>query len=158
MLVEKWHLIEHAHKSGKQTIQRWISIPQKWAMIFIHNAVKKIHKRNWRHNFNHEKLKSSHWLQNICHFWQHITSHVKFGITYSHYYIIGFYTSQCNHRYGLIVYGWGKITYSCHLYFMTKFVLYVLFRAHFVSHTIFVSVGQLLFWKLMLFVDVTDMK
>ena len=145
MLVEKWHSIVHVHKSRKQTIQTWISTRQIWAMIFIHYAVKQMHKRNWGHNLNHGNLKSSHWSQNICQFWQHITSHVKFGITYSHYYLIGFYTSQCNHSYGLIVYGWGKITYSCHLYFMTKFVLYVLFRASCVSHIVFVFVGQLLF-------------
>ena len=142
-LIEKWHLIVHVHKSRKRTIQTWISIPQKWAMIFIRNAVKKTHKRNWGHNLNHGNLKSSHWLRNRCQSWQHITSHVKFGITYSHYYlVIGYYTPQCNHRYGLILYVWGKITYSFQLYFMTKFVLYVLFPAPFVSNIVFVSVGQ----------------
>ena len=122
-------------------------------MIFIHNAVKEMHKRNWEHNQNHGNLKSSHWWQNRCQFWQHISSHVKFEITYYHYYHLCFYTPQCNHRYGLIVYGWGKITYSCHVYFMTKLVLCVLFSVPVVSHIVFISVGQLLFWKLMLFVD-----
>ena len=77
-------------------------------------------------------------IHTICQFRQHITSHVMFGITYSHYYLIGFYTSRCNHSYGLIIYGWGKITYPCHLYFITKFVLYVLFRASCVFHIFFV--------------------
>ena len=72
--------------------------------------------------------------------------------------IVMHWQSVCNHRYGLIVYGWGKITYSYHLYFMAKFVLYVLSPAPFVSHIGLVSVGQWPFWKLMLFVDVTDMK
>ena len=29
MLIEKWHLIAHVHKSMKRTIQSWIFIPQK---------------------------------------------------------------------------------------------------------------------------------
>ena len=41
-------------------------------------------------NLNHGNLKSSHWLQNWCQFWQHGSSHVKFGITYFHYYPICF--------------------------------------------------------------------
>ena len=93
-------------------------------------------------NLNHGKFKSSHKLQNRCQFWQHMSSQVKFGIIYYHYYHICFYTPQCNHRYGLIVYGWGKITYSCHLYFMNKFVLYISFPVPIASHIVFVSVGQ----------------
>ena len=44
---KKWHLIAHIHKPRKRTIQSWISIPQKWAMVFIHTVVKKMHKHNW---------------------------------------------------------------------------------------------------------------
>ena len=168
MLIQELYLIVYVHKSRKRTIQSWISIPQKWAMIFIHNAVKKMHKCNWGHslrwrhnesdgfsnhqpyayvysivysgadqrkhqssaslafvrgirrwpvnsshngpvtrkmfpfimNLNHGNLKSSHWLQNRCQCWQHISSYVKFGITCYHYYHICFYTPQCNHKYG----------------------------------------------------------
>ena len=95
-------------KSRKYTIQSWIFILQKRSMIFIHNAVTKMHKCNWGHNLNHGNLKSSHRWQNRCQFGQHISSHVKFGITYYHYYHICFYTPQCNHRYNLIAYVWGK--------------------------------------------------
>ena len=49
MLIENSYLIVHAHKSRKRTIQSWIAITQKWAMVFIHNAVKKMHRRNWGH-------------------------------------------------------------------------------------------------------------
>ena len=90
MLIEKWHLIVHDHKYRKRTIQTWISIPQKWAVIFIHNAVKKMHKRNWGNSLNHGNFKFNYWLQNRLKFWQHINSHVKFGITYCHYYRVGF--------------------------------------------------------------------
>ena len=50
MLIEKLYLIVYVHKSRKRTIQSWISIPQKWVMIFIHNAVKKMDKCNWGHS------------------------------------------------------------------------------------------------------------
>ena len=57
-------------------------------MIFIHNAVTKMHKRNWGHNLTRGNSKSSHRWQKRCQFLQHISSHVKFGITYYHYYHI----------------------------------------------------------------------
>ena len=75
-----------------------------------------------------------------------ISSHVKFGITYYHYYHICFFTPQCNHRYGLIVYGRGKITYSCHLYFMNKFVLYILIPVPIVSHIVFCLYQTIALW------------
>ena len=91
MLIEKWRLVVHVHKSTKRTIQSGISRPQKWATISIHNAVnmvKKMHKRNWGHNLHQGNLKSSHWLQNRCQFLKHISSHVKIRITYYHSYHI----------------------------------------------------------------------
>ena len=58
MLIEKRHLIAHLHKSRKRTIQSWIFIPpKKWAMISIHNVVKKMHKHYWGHNLNNGNFK-----------------------------------------------------------------------------------------------------
>ena len=47
----------------------------------------------------------------------------------------------CDYRYGLIACGWDMITYSCHLYFMTIWIIYVLFHALFVFY-IALSLGQ----------------
>ena len=57
MWVKNSCLIVHAHKSRKRTIQSWIAITQKWAMVFIHNAVKKMHRCNWGHTlrWHHNK-------------------------------------------------------------------------------------------------------
>ena len=152
MLIGKWHLIVHVISLGNAQFNHGYLSRKKWAMIYIHNAVKKMHKRNWGHHFNHGNLKSSHWWQNRYQFWQHISSHVKFEITYYHYYQICF--THLSIITGVVWLYMDEVKLNIHvIYILWLNLFYVLFAVPIVSHIVFVSVGRQFFWKLMLFVD-----
>ena len=51
---KNWH--PSINLGNAQFNRRYLS-RKPWAMIFIHNVVKKMHKHNWRHNLNHGNLK-----------------------------------------------------------------------------------------------------
>ena len=126
----------HVHKSGKRAIQSWISVPQRWSMMFIHNAVKKCINVIGGIIKIMETLKFSHWLKNRCQFWQyiHVSSHVKFGIAYYHYYHICFYTLSVIT--GVVWFYMGEVKLHIHVIYILWLNLFYIFYSLYLLYPI----------------------